>query len=85
MRPGSPSTPLHNPRVRTAMLSTTLPLVLVDSRVYSTVEFYTVVMLLTFTLIVISIASPPHSFIPDLKPFFSASPSHRSLPFLLHE
>ena len=85
MRPGSPSTPLHNPRVRTAMRSTTLPLVLVDSRVYSTVEFYTVVMLLTFTLIVISFSLPPHSFIPDLKPFFSASLSHRCLPFLLQE
>jgi len=25
----------------------------------------------------------PHSFIPGLKPSFSANPSHRSLPFLL--
>ena len=28
------------------------------------------VMLLTFILIIISIPSPPHSFIPGLKPFF---------------
>ena len=46
-----------------------------------TVKSYTVVMLLTFTLIIVSIA--PHSFIPGLKPFFSAYPSHHSLPFLL--
>ena len=38
-------------------------------------------MLLTFILIIISIPSPPHSFIPDLKPPFSANPPHRSLPF----
>ena len=46
-----------------------------------TVESYTVVMLLTFILIIISIPSPPHSFIPDLKPSFSAYPPHHSLPF----
>jgi len=28
-----------------------------------------------------SIPSPPHSFIPGLKPSFSANPSHRSLSF----
>jgi len=50
-----------------------------------TVEFYTVVMLLTVILIIISSLSPPHSFIPDLKPPFSANPSHRSLPFLLQD
>ena len=33
-------------------------------------------MLLTFTLIIISIPPPPQSFIPGLKPFFSANPSH---------
>ena len=33
--------------------------------------------------VIISIPSPPHSFIPGLKPSFSANPSHRSLPFLL--
>ena len=33
-----------------------------------------------FILIVISIP-PPHSFIPGLKPYFSANHSHRSLPF----
>ena len=38
----------------------------------------TVVMLLTFIL---SIPSPPHSFIPDLKPSFSANSPHRSIPF----
>ena len=47
-----------------------------------TIEFYTVVMLLTFILVIMSIPSPPHSFIPDLKPSFSANPFHRSLPFL---
>jgi len=46
-----------------------------------TVESYTVVMLLTFILIIIPIPSPPHSFIPGLKPYFSVNPSHRSLPF----
>jgi len=46
------------------------------------VEFYTVVMLLTVILIIIIISlSPPHSFIPDLKPPFSANPSHRSPSF----
>ena len=40
-------------------------------------------MLLTFILIIISIPSPLHSFIPGLKPSFSANSSHRSLPFLL--
>jgi len=50
-----------------------------------TVESYTVVMLLTFILIISSIPSPPHSFIPGLKPSFSAKPSHRSLPFLLQD
>ena len=33
----------------------------------------------------ISIPSPPHSLIPGLKPPFSANPSYRSLPFLLHD
>ena len=41
------------------------------------------VMLLTFILIIISIPSPPHSFIPGLKPSFFVNPSHRCLPFLL--
>jgi len=36
------------------------------------VHTYTVVMLLTFVLTVISISSPPRSFIPGLKPSFSA-------------
>ena len=31
--------------------------------------------------LIISIPSPLHSFIPTLKPSFSANPSHRSLPF----
>jgi len=48
-----------------------------------TIEFYTVVMLLTFMVIIISIPSLTHSLIPGLKPSFSANPSHRSLPFLL--
>jgi len=46
---------------------------------------YTVVMLLTFILIILSIPSPPHSFIPGLNLFFSANPTHRSLLFLLHD
>jgi len=49
-----------------------------------TVESYMVVMLLTFILIIISIPSPPHSLIPGLNLSFSANPTHRSLPFLLH-
>jgi len=36
-------------------------------------------MLLRVILIIISIPSPTHSFIPGLKPSFSANPSHRSL------
>jgi len=50
-----------------------------------TIEFYMVVMLLTFILITISIPSPPHSFIPGLKPSFSANPSNCSLPFRLQD
>ena len=44
-------------------------------------------MLLTVILIIISSSSlsPPHSFIPGLKPSFSANPSHRSLPFLFQD
>jgi len=34
---------------------------------------------------IISIPSPPHSFIPGLKPSFFANPSHHSLPFLLQD
>jgi len=37
---------------------------------------YTVVMLLTFIHIIISIPSTAHSFIPVLKPFYSANHSH---------
>ena len=49
-------------------------------------EFYAVVMLLTFILIISSsIPSPPHSFIPGLKPSFSANLSHRRFPFLLQD
>ena len=44
-----------------------------------------VIMLLTFVLIIISIPSPPLSFIPGLKPFFFANSSLRSLPFLLQD
>jgi len=44
-----------------------------------TIEFYTVVMSkITFMLIITSTSSP-RSFIPGLKPPFSANPSHRSL------
>jgi len=45
-----------------------------------TVESYTVVMLLTVILIIISFPSPTHSFIPP-KTSFSANPSHRCLSF----
>ena len=38
-------------------------------------------MLLTVILIIISFPSPTLSFIPGLKPPFSANPSHRSLSF----
>jgi len=51
----------------------------------STIEFCTAVTLLTFILIIISISSPPHSFIPGLKHSFSANPSNLSLRFLLQD
>jgi len=38
-------------------------------------------MLLTVILIIISFPSPTHSFIPGLKPSFSANRAHRSLSF----
>ena len=37
-------------------------------------------VLLAVILIIISFPSPTHSFIPVLKPYFSANPSHRSRP-----
>ena len=43
-----------------------------------------VVVVVTFILIIVSIPSPPNSFIPGLKPSFSASASHHSL-FLLQD
>ena len=46
-----------------------------------TVESYRVVLLLAVILIIINFASPTHSFIPCLKPSFSANPSHHSLSF----
>ena len=52
-----------------------------QTRAHLTIEFYTVVMLLTFIHIIISIPSPAHSFIPALKPSFSAN-LYRNLPFL---
>jgi len=48
-----------------------------------TMEFYTVVMLLTFILITISILSPLTLSFQALNIPFSAVPSHHSLPFLL--
>ena len=45
---------------------------------------HTVVMPLTFILIIISIPAPS-LFHSRLKTFFSANPSHRSLPFLLQD
>jgi len=48
-----------------------------------TVESYTVVYLPKVILIITGIPSPTHSFIPGLKPSFSANPSHCSLSFLL--
>ena len=47
-----------------------------------TIEFYTVVILLTFILIIISIPSPHHSFTPGLKPSFSVNPSVPTVAFL---
>ena len=47
-----------------------------------TAESYTVVILLTFILIILSIPSPPRSFIPGLNLPFSANPTNRSLLFL---
>jgi len=48
-----------------------------------TVECYMVIYaaLLPVILIIISFPSLTHSFIPSLKPPFSANPSHRSLSF----
>ena len=43
--------------------------------------FYVVVMLLTFILIIISILSHPHFFIPGLKPFFLQILSTIAFPF----
>jgi len=40
-----------------------------------TAEYYTVVMLLTFVLFIISIPSSPHSFIPGLKIFLQILPT----------
>ena len=48
-------------------------------------ESYAVIMLLTFILIISSLPSPTHSFIPGLKPSFYANPSHRSLFLLLQD
>ena len=45
------------------------------------VESYTVVVLLTFILIIIGIPSPTHSFTLGLNPSFSANPPYRSLSF----
>ena len=53
-----------------------------------TVESYTVVICQTNSRTYIGIPSPTHSFIPGLKPSFSANPSHCSLSFsssALHE
>ena len=58
-------------------------------RNYATVTFLVAVVVanysvLLFILIIISIPSPlAHSFIPGLKPYFSANPSHRN--FLLQD
>ena len=38
-------------------------------------------MLLTFILVITSIPAPPHSFIPRLKPSFSANSSHPAFLF----
>ena len=43
--------------------------------------FFVVVMLLTFVLIIISILSHPHFFIPGLKPFFLQILSTIAFPF----
>ena len=46
-----------------------------------TVESYTVILPLTVILTIISFSSPTLSFIPDLKPSFSANPRRCSLSF----
>jgi len=46
-----------------------------------TVESYMVIYAPNLLVIIISFSSPTLSFIPDLKPSFSANPSHRSLSF----
>ena len=46
-----------------------------------TVESYTVIICQQSYLLLFGIPSPTHSFIPGLKPPFSANPSHRSPSF----
>ena len=46
-----------------------------------TVESYTVFICQQSYLLLFGISSPTHSFIPGLKPSFSANPSHRSPSF----
>ena len=48
-----------------------------------TVESYTVFICQQSYLLLIGIPSPTHSFVPGLKPSFSANPSHCSRSFLL--
>jgi len=48
-----------------------------------TVESYTVFICQESYLLLFGIPPPTHSFIPGLKPFFSANPSHCSPSFLL--
>jgi len=48
-----------------------------------TVESYTVYICQQSYLLLFGIPSPTHSFIPGLKPSFSANPSHCSPSFLL--
>ena len=46
-----------------------------------TVESYTVIICQQLSLLLFGFPSPTHSFIPGLKPSFSANPSHRSPSF----
>jgi len=55
---------------------------LIAAQTDETVESYTVVMLPTVIIIIISFPTPAYSFIPGLKPSFSANPSYCSLGLL---
>ena len=64
------------------LLTNTLP----SASEVTTLWCYTnMCIIIIITLIIISFSSPTFSFIPDLKPSFSANPSHCSLSFSTSE